>query len=297
MSKVRLLPHNTADEACFSAGPWLVRYPDSETVELAAFLADFDYGLALEFGFRATVDLDRVRELTGLADDSEIGIYSLADCQSSDLRVSNQTAANGNEQEVWIRAEPASLAGSVELSRGLVTIAAGSTNGGYSPTRTGSRLLDDKPCVAVLEGGLSRFPVVSVPFSQTRHPGDAAWVLTVDYEDPADPFLGAVRLNVNREHAAGRLVLSRETSPEAETARSALRTDVVRQFLQILACDERLDSVVDHPTESVIGVATSLSRDALAMDLANALAMLGDDPARLDAHLQAALGYLGGRAE
>ncbi len=295
MSKIRLLPHRTADDDSFVAGPWLVRYPGSDPVEASSFIPDFDYGLALDFGFRVRVDIERARGLTGLAADATIGIYALADCQSADIRVATSVPAGGLDQEVWVHTDAGSLAGSIELSRGITTLSCGSSEASNAPLRAGSRLLDDKPMTVVLEGGLSRFPVVSQAFSRSRYPADAAWLLAADFDDPADPFLGTVRLLINSEHPAGELVLSRDGGPAAEMARSALRTDIVRQLFAILAFDDRASAAGDVGDDSVTGVASSIAQDTLAMDLPSALGLHREDPVVLDGLVQSALGYLGTR--
>lgn len=294
MSRIRLFPHQMATDDCLELSPWLIRFRDEETQKAPSHLSDFDYGTPIEFGFSIAVDLDRVCDSTGLDDPDLIGVFLSADCQSSDLRLSAAVRAKAAEQHVWMKIDAGQLAGSVELRRGLVTIADNDVAGSSTriATRAGSRLFEDSPENIVLEGNLSRFPIESTSFKMARYPANAAWFLDVNYTDPRDPFLGGIRLVVNSDHSAGKAALDKSDSVESRLARSVLRVDIARHLFAALAHDDRLDDIDDVPEDSVVGVATALARSALSWDLDTALRNYREDPIYLEQCLQNAYGYL-----
>jgi hypothetical protein len=283
-----------ASEDCLGLGPWLMRFRQDAAHQIPGHLPDFDYGTPIEFGFSVSVDLKRVCAETGLEDTSLVGVFLTADCQSSDLRMSASMRAEEGEHELWLGIEAGVLAGSVELRRGLVTLAENSSSGGASAiaTRAGSRLFEDVPEHVVLEGNLSRFPIESTSFKSARYPAHAAWFLDVTYTDPRDPFLGGVRLVVNRDHQAGRAVLDKSDSVESKLAASILRVDIVRHLFAALAQDDRLDDLDEIPEDSVVGVAAAIASTSLSMDLDTALRMYREDPIYLEQCLQNAYRYL-----
>lgn len=283
-----------ATEGSVEFGPWMLRFRDEAPRESPPYLPDFDYGTPIEFGFSVSVDLERVCSETDLDEPDLVGVFLSADCQSSDVRLSIAEQVGQEEAEVWLSIDPGRLAGSVELRRGLVMLSdrESARRAAGVAQRAGSRLLEDAPFNLVLEGSLSRFPIESASFKDSRYPARAAWFLDVMYSDPRDPFLGGVRLVVNQDHVAGKAVLEKSDSVESSLSKSALRVDVARHLFAALARDERLEELDELPEDSVVGVAGAIASNFLSMDLDTALRTYREDPIYLEQCLQNAYRYL-----
>lgn len=289
MTSIRLQPHRTASLAAWQIEPWQTRYGERSPEGLGERIPDFDYQIELGFGFRARIDPAVLAEETGLGSDAKVGIFALLDCAPANLRCSKVVPVNGPEDvEIWLHAEPGTLAREIELLRGLVLLEPGTISARRVATQKGSRLLEEPPLRVLLEGTWSRFPVEAVSFSAVGRAG-GAWVLRSDYSELSDPFLWAVRLLVNVDHPAGRVALERGDTEKARLVRGALRADILRQFFAVLRADIRIEDDEGFPDGSVGSVAHSMATDLLGRDLRTILTM---DPIELDELIQDRTAYL-----
>ena len=198
---------------------------------MAGYIEDFDHNL--RFAFRYSVELDReaIFRAAGLPDDAVVAAYATVDCQQSGVRLSASTALTDDSLVlVSVAVEPGTLAGGVELQRGLALVNAGSIDRvSTAATRSGSRLLEGEAALCRLEGDWSRFPLEAVNFDAAGLP-NVPWHLRMSYEDLDDPFLGSVRMLINAGHPAGKAVLEADAP---EILKSALRVDLVLSLIHI----------------------------------------------------------------
>ena len=162
--------------------------------------------------------------------------------------------------------------------------------------KAGGRLLEEESAKIELEGGWSKFPVEAASFSKLGIE-NAAWCLKVIYEDPNDPFLGAVRLLVNLDHPAGYSVIHPGSSTNAPIFLSTLKADIYRQLFQQLATDERLNEQHEYEAESVGSVSAGIAEERLKSDLKTILCLAKSDPESLDRLIQDRTEYLNIRHE
>lgn len=298
--KVRVQPHLTAPDDVWSPSGWQCQINGTPTETVSNALPDFDYVQRLEIGYGAEINTSELRRATELAQDARVAAYLLVDCRASVLRTLSTyefDLAGTVSIELWHPCEPGSLAGQVELHRGLVLVDPGSTSGGMTPTEPGARLLDERPFRISLEGDWGRFPIQAVDFAKSSSlPSQAAWMLNLRYDDPGDPFLAVARLRVNTAHPAGQAVLSLASEDDAwvKQCRSALATDIVRQLLQVASRDDRFDRhETDESETSLLRVVDDLAENLLQRPLKQVLILAAENPTRLDGMIQGSIGYLG----
>jgi hypothetical protein len=128
-----------------------------------------------------------------------------------------------------------------------------------------------------LEGAGGRFPIEVLRFRDAGYPPRAPWLLDWNVASPSDPFLGGVRLLVNRDHPACAVLTGADRSHARVGAMSLLRFDVGRQLIGsmlssqdfVMDCDSYPEGSVGHhvrnllalhfPTESVGALASTFA--------------------------------------
>jgi hypothetical protein len=143
-----------------------------------------------------------------------------------------------------------------------------------------------------LEGNAARFPMAAVDFTTlARVPDGAAWYVDWDHEDLDSPVLGGLRLLLNSAHPRMASIARTATDdPAAPLVRSLIECDVARHLAHAALGNERFVQTPDAFPEESVG---RLLSDLLAtvwpgIPVASLRARLFQDPARLDAELQAA---------
>lgn len=289
---LRLDPHRTLRAADWKPDPWHVCVAGRAPKVCEGFVADFDYEMQLAFSYDVELDRATIFEGVGLPPDAVVHAYLIADCQSSNTRLSASVPLSGsNALRVELEVPSGTFAGAVELSRGLVLLSPGtSDDGGIAAERIGSRLIGDETFTCRLEGKWSRFPIEAADFSRAGLP-DAAWFLRMTHTDLDEPFMGSVRLLVNSNHPAGQAVLSGTDPSTNALVLNALRVDLVRQLLFGLAANEpEIDR--EFPPDSVGSVAESIAADLLSADLENVLERARNQPVELEMLIQDRVDYL-----
>lgn len=260
---------------------------------LGTELSDWTTNSDLHLTCEAEVDIEAVLADAGLADDAVVGMYALVDCRASQLRKVTTKPIQRQDRHVNLEVVVGAgqLCDQIDLSRGLILLEPGSSDGPRVAIDPGARLAEYDTFRIILGNGRPRFPVESVDFRSLRLP-PAAWILTVNAEGPTDSFLGSVRLMLNTDHRAVAALTTGEPNEQA-LIRSVLRTDTIRQLFRSIADDPRFRDG-PFPDESIGGVMEAISTKELAMSLPSALQLLVNDPVRFDAELQARTHYLGG---
>ncbi len=290
MTKMRILPHQVANDAVWMASAWHVVL-DGEVLTQPSLLENWDYQSILEVSYEASVDRSALEAQTGLGANDVVAAYAVIDCPTSNVRLASHTTLAGDSAEVTIAVDPGSLAGSMRLHRGLVLLEA------YGPPRPwvarapGARLLEDEALDVVLEAEGSRFPVQAV----TTDEGEElfAWTLSIDPQaEPDDPFMAVAQVLVNASHPAGQSILRPGDGMAQDIALSALQTDVVRQMLEYAQSDERFHEEAVYPDDSLGYVLDFTAKAHLGDDLPTALRRMRDNPEAHEKLLQAGTGYL-----
>lgn len=301
MSAIRIQPHKTLPASVWRLEPWEVVVGE-RTEPSKGFIEEFDYSLRFRVGYSAKIDIGKIEDLLGMDATRSITAWAVADCIAGGVRLAASVLLQpAGDVRVEIDIPEGVVAGELEVRRGLA----------YNPVQNkmSSHHIDDRTSALVatynpasrlleancerirLEGGWSRFPIEAGSFVQMGF-AYAAWTISITYETPDDPFLGAVRLIVNLDHPAGKAVVSQEPNTNSELYLAALRTDIFRQLFQQLACDERFRERRDYEPESIGAVATGMAEDTLRNDLPTILMLLRESPAMLDRLIQERTCYL-----
>lgn len=153
----------------------------------------------------------------------------------------------------------------------------------------GSRLfVGEEPYRFTLEGEDAVFPVEAVRFRGGEFPRDAAWMVKFSADDLNAPFLGSVRLFINKDHPAAEPLLGAESS----IAQPIIIRDILAQILisvALTAGGEALDEFDEGSTGAAL---EELCATYLDSTLRGAVDMMTSDPGRLLALLQAGTGFL-----
>jgi len=292
MSTIRIQPHKTLTPRAWNVGDWETIIND-KVESSKGYIGEFDYSLAFGVGYAVKVNIE---QLEAIASVHSVCAWALADCAAGGVRLSAcEHLSPDGEARVEISIPAGIVAGELEVTRGLAYMphAKSSESTAMDRFKLGSRLLEDAAQKIRLEGGWSRFPVEAGSFSELGYE-DAAWTVRVSFEEPDDPFLGSVRLMVNRDHPAGRAVIDPDDSDVAELSLSALRTDIFRQLFLQLATDGRFTEQRSFEAESVGAVVAGMAENTLKNDLPTILGYAKNSPEILDRIIQDRTAYLGG---
>jgi len=252
----------------------------------------------IELAQVVSVDLDAVRDACGLGPDSAFALTASGYSGRTRLTVDGPTielgALDGRVQApVTIRIAGAAAGGHLDLRTRLILRSSGALPSPIAPQRPGAVLWADETRVA-LEGGAARFPVSAADFSTVpRLPAGAAWALEWNPEDLEVPVLGGLRLLINSEDSAlVAAVRSGSTDARAALIRSFVTFDVARSLVHSALGSERF---VDAPESFEEGSVGRMLFELITAcwggtPLRTLVARRVEDPARLDAEIQAHLG-------
>lgn len=154
----------------------------------------------------------------------------------------------------------------------------------------GSRLYaSDRPHRFRLEGDGSLFPVEAVSFRGGEFPARGAWVIKFQGEDLNAPFMGAVRLFVNRDHPVSKQLIDTGAGP----AKSVLMRDVLLQMIVTVASRHEDDAILaEFPQGSTGAVLDELCANYLNTTLQEAMNMIRETPYQVFSQLQASTSFL-----
>lgn len=246
------------------------------------------------------VDVDSVRAACSLGEDATFGL--IGSWWSSRTRL----GGTGDSVELGARSGvlrgtlalqiPGPVAGGrLDLRTLLVLRHPGAAPSAVAPRREGAVLWHEETRVA-LEGAAARFPVAAVDFAEvSRLPDTAGWALEWDFEDLDAPVLASLRLLLNAsDEVLVNALRSGSSDPRSNVIRSFVTYDVARMLVHTAL---RSDKFVDEPEvfdeESVGRMLFELLATCWPGVPITALATrLQDDPARIDAELQAHLEVL-----
>jgi hypothetical protein len=290
-----------------SAPPYLLPPADAVTADewrdtggatVGDRLEHWDPFTDIELAHIVNVDLDAVREACLLGSDSAFALTASGYSGRTRLTVDGPTIELGVlhgrvQAPMTIRIAGAATGGRLDLRTRLVLRSAGSSPSPISPRRPGAVLWADETRVA-LEGGAARFPVSAADFSSVpRLPSGAAWALEWNPDDLEVPVLGGLRLLINSEDS-GLVAALRSGSVDARASliRSFVTFDVARSLVHSALGNERFVGAPESFEEGSVGrmLFELITACWGGTPLRALVSRRAEDPARLDAEIQAHLG-------
>ncbi len=252
--------------------------------------------------FRAAdVDIESVRFACSLGEDSTFALVTSWWSSRTRLGSTGDAVELGTRRGV-LRATlrlqvPGPVAGGrLDLRTFLVLRHPGAAPSLVSPKREGAILWHEETRIA-LEGAAARFPVAALDFAEIpRLPQTGGWALEWDVEDLEAPVLASLRLLVN---ASDEVLLnslrSGSSDPRSSVIRSFVTYDVGRVLVHAALRSEKFVEDPEIFEEDSVG---RMLFELLAMcwpgiPIKALATRLREDPARLDAELQAHLGIVG----
>lgn len=139
-----------------------------------------------------------------------------------------------------------------------------------------------------LEGDSTLFPVEAVKFRGGEFPVGSAWLVKFQAEDLNSPFLGSVKLFINRDHKASEALLGDKST----IAQPIMIRDILLQMLVSVALEsggEVLDEFDDGSTGAAL---EDLCATYLDVTLRGAVELMRSDPGRVFSLLQAGTDFL-----
>jgi hypothetical protein len=293
--KIPVVPFLTPPEGTVLHGDWRLRTSDGD-VELPRELPHWDYKTKMAVSAPLFIDRTAATESCGLERNSGLAVLVLA--SSNHTRVEERVALvpcaliDDVELEVECLLDGALLGGRLTLETQLVVTDPRPTNR-LAAQHPGSILWKSRRWTD-LEGSGTQFPTEAIPFGAAGLDPGAGWHLKIDTADPDARFAAAVRLTLNSDQPAIRLI--QEGARDAATQRllRTLHWDITRQMVQVaLATDEVVDLEVDFEGSSVSQVLRNLlgrlwpshSPETLRQWAAN-------DPSRIEVPIQHLSGLL-----
>jgi hypothetical protein len=246
------------------------------------------------------VDVDSVRSACSLGDDATFSLVASWWSNRTRLGATGDALELGTRSGVVRATLALQVAGPVaggrlDLRTLLVLRHPGGAPSVVSPRREGAVLWQEETRIT-LEGAAARFPVAAVDFAEVpRLPDTGGWALEWDAEDLDVPVLASLRLLIN---ASDDVLLgalrSGSTDPRSNVIRSFVTYDVARTLIHTALRSEKF---VDDPEVFEEDSVGRMLFELLAMcwpgvPIKALATRLQDDPARIDAELQAHLAVL-----
>ncbi|MGY1858080.1 hypothetical protein [Modestobacter sp. SYSU DS0290] len=261
----RVLPFLRPPADVVSAGPWSRRSPDG-TEPLPDTLTDWDYSTTLSLHRPVSVDGLRLRESSGLSEDSAVDLSVQWFASNSLLRGrawrAPLPATDAYEIAIEFDLLGDDLGGTLELVTSATLRSASSGAAPAAPARPGSVLWSDRQRI-VLEGDNTLFPIATADFHDLPYPTGAGWYLHID-EDLDGAALGSIQLLVNERHDVVMRAVAAASAPSEADRRvlSTLRSDVLRLLVERALTDESLQDGTDYPAGSLGALLVNVVRNA-----------------------------------
>lgn len=284
MTRIRVLPHRTIDEAAISWGPWRIKAGSTMDVD-PELLPDWDYNVGLEIESSVKLDAALAANSSGV-EVSALKLVIVADCPAANVRVAASTPIEPADATAVARLSvPAGVfADSVRLMKILVLAEASPDQPLGVARRLGSVLATSERSVVGLEGNGGRFPTEAVDFAAAGRPG-SPWAIVSTFDSIDESFVGSVRLLVNTGHPVGRMTLQQDQPPGLD---DVVKTDIIRRLLLDLSARD-VDLGVECPEESVGDVVGGMCNLYLGMSLETAVKTLRADPGHFEDSLASSL--------
>lgn len=247
-------PYRTAPAGSVVVGPWQWLIDDVPN-ELPDALSDWDYHMDLSLRQTVTVDVDSVRQATGLPPSAKLTLAMIWTATGSGLKAAGDrvTLPESGTTTVDLSAVLTGdqLGGVLGLETTLVLAEYSETAALASPRRAGSILWTDK-YETRLQGDAPLFPIAVVDFSKTQYPEDAGWHVEIG-GDLETATMGALLLLVNDRKQVLVDAMRNAAKPRAvdRVVLSTVHADVARTLVEYALHDQDFSLDIDYGDESI----------------------------------------------
>lgn len=232
----RAAPFRTASQVSVRGGSWRLDGPEGER-PLPDALPGWDYAADLGLRRTVTVEMDAVREETGVSLESSLGITATWWPDASKLRRAAPPipirGSGSVDIELHLELSGTELGGRLILQTALVLLDEDHTPRPWIAHRAASALWSDSVSVR-LQGEGAMFPMAIVNLADHGHPANAPWVLEPPVELNA-AAMGSMYLLVNRSNTAVREAVLRADDPRPvdQAILSSIYYDVGRTLVEL----------------------------------------------------------------
>ena len=292
---MKVMPFRVADDAAVEVSePLLVCGEGS--FQPHELVTSWDYLSEIQIATSVKVHEEVFRSQTGMTgprDLEDILVILQADCHSTGTRHTASiplVSALNRPGSIELSIPPATVAGNLDVHvHVILNRPDAAPRADRAAHLRGSRLHDWPDTWRFgLEGTGSAFPTEAVDFCDLGLPADAAWHLRIQ-PDPALPFMGAVRLQVNHAHPAAQQILGGNDSPLVDMLFHDL---LLQMLLALLTVDpEDLETTEE---DSLGAVLEGHCATYLHCSLLDAMDDLRRDPTELITRLKAATRFAAG---
>ncbi|MFF3202653.1 hypothetical protein [Streptomyces sp. NPDC002962] len=257
----RVLPYRVPTEDVVTPGPWRLVVEDGE-VALPEALPDWDYQMDVHIRRTLRVDLDRVRQQTGLPTRAALMLSVVWTATGSNLsgpaKHVRLSEAGTRTVEVDVQLRGADLGGLLLLDTALVLAERINDARRSSPRRAGSVLWSDRD-VLRLQGDAPQFPMAVIDFARTSFPEDAAWHLQIS-GGLESATMGALLLLVNEQNTVTATAFQNAGKPRPvdRIVLSVVYADAARVMVEHALVQEGFAEDADFPDGSLGATLLSL---------------------------------------
>lgn len=289
----RVLPYRAPTEDVVTPGPWRLVVEDGE-VALPEALPDWDYQMDVHVRRTLRVDLDRVRQQTGLPTHAALMLSVVWTATGSNLsgpaKHVRLSEAGTRAVEVEVQLRGADLGGLLLLDTALVLAERINDARPSSPRRAGSVLWSDRN-VLRLQGDAPQFPMAVIDFARTSFPEDAAWHLQIS-GGLESATMGALLLLVNEQNTVTATAFQNAGKPRPvdRIVLSAVYADAARVMVEHALAQEGFAEDADFPEGSLGATLLSLFDQLFpGQSITDIRLRLRQAPALFSSDLQAAV--------
>lgn len=257
----RVLPYRAPTEDVVTPEPWRLVVEDGE-VDLPEALPDWDYQMDVHVRRALRVDLDRVRQQTGLPADAVLMLSVVWTATGSNLSGPAQHVrlceSGTSTIEFDFRLRGADLGGLLLLDTALVLAERMNDARPSSPRRAGSVLWSDRETLR-LQGDAPQFPMAVIDFARTSFPESAAWHLQIS-GGLESATMGAILLLVNEQNTVTSTAFQNAGKPRPvdRIVLSAVYADAARIMVEHALAHEEFVEDADFPDGSLGATLLSL---------------------------------------
>ncbi len=250
----RVLPYRAPTEDVVTPEGWRLVVEDGE-VALPEALPDWDYQMDVHARRTLRVDLDRVRQQTGLSTDVSLMLSVVWTATGSNLSGPAQhvrlSEVGTRTVDLDVRLRGADLGGLLLLDTALVLAERVNDARPSSPRRAGSVLWSDRTTLR-LQGDAPQFPMAVIDFARTSFPEEAAWHLQIS-GGMESATMGALLLLVNEQNTVTATAFQNAGRPRPvdRIVLSAVYADAARVMVEHALTHEEFAEDADFPEGSL----------------------------------------------
>ncbi|MER6760333.1 MULTISPECIES: hypothetical protein [Amycolatopsis] len=228
---------------------------DDVPVELPESLSDWDYQMDLPVRQQVRVDVDLVRQATGLPPSAKLTLAMVWTATGSGLKAAGSRVLLPEAGTVTVQLDALlsgnQLGGLLVLETALVLAEYCDSGALASPRRAGSVLWADQRSTR-LQGDAALFPMAVVDFSRTQYPEDAGWHMEIG-GDLETATMGALLLLVNERKKVVVEALRNAAKPRAvdRVVLSTVHADVARTLVDHALREPDFSLNADYGDESL----------------------------------------------